>query len=236
MINGEHPTTVMGQVEVEGVNGLFQKWGEVGERTLNQHVHIVGWEIRPEGSLGFLKSFRDLIVHQGVWAELQKVRTLQTSESLPIMVNVVQSSGRHLPNRQSPEGLAPGGVGQSRKHHQVPFPLDSVCVWGWREVLRLLSEATSSLPFHSQILIWNPTSFSSSVGSEKLILNPCLNLWASFSRPWKRASCSSSAIMLSCSPSLLGTGFGSSSKPFTVTAVDRLLCTPKSSLFLAHRK
>lgn len=205
MINGEHPTIVMGQVEVEGVNGLFQKWGDIGERTLNQHVHIVGWEIRPEGSLGFLKSFWDLIVHQGVWAELRKVRTLHTSESLPqpvdIVVNVVQSSGRHLPNRQSPEGLAPGGVGQSCKHHHVPFPptLDSVCVWGWREVLRLLSEAMSSLPFHSQILIWNPTSFSSGVGSEKLILNPCLNLWASFSRPWKRASCSSSVIMLSCS-------------------------------------
>lgn len=65
----------------------------------------------------FLKDFLGLCCTFGVWAELQKVRTLPPSESLSqpvdLMMNIVQSSGHHLPSQ---EPQRPG----SRKGGTIP--------------------------------------------------------------------------------------------------------------------
>lgn len=108
------------------------------------------------------------LVHWGVWAELQIMRTFPPSESLSqpvdIMVNVVQSSGHRLP-RWKPWRPGSEGVGTIPEAPISPFPqpLALSVSEADSEVLHLLSEAMSSLPFHIQILIWNHTNFSSCI-------------------------------------------------------------------------
>lgn len=117
----------MTQVEIKGVNGITPEMGRFWGKGLGSACPYCWVRDKARRVLRFLKVLLDLVVHQGTWAELQKVRILRPSESLPqpmdIMVTVVESSGCRLPNQES-QPWSPGSQ-MGWTIPQAPFPHSS---------------------------------------------------------------------------------------------------------------
>lgn len=147
----------------------------------------------------------DLVVRWGVWAELQKVRTLPPSESLsqPVdsMVNVVLSSGHCLPRREpwrpdSEEGgtipEAPSGPFPQPMALSVSKADKKFCIYFLKQCLPCLSVSKSLFGI-------TPTFPLASWSQEAHLESLFECVWAPFSRSQRRGSGSSCGIMLSCS-------------------------------------